>query len=109
MAEEESLLQLNADDKAEDSEHRKASQQMDLFVVAFVILKVSMLCEHQEAPAEMVLSTGHGHVERWVPTQPWGDSPVLTYTGSSWTQLMHEPFCSRLGWEALQTGNVQEN
>lgn len=31
MAEEQSLLQLNADDKAEGSEDRKASQQIDFF------------------------------------------------------------------------------
>lgn len=36
------------------------------FMVAFIILKVSVLDEHQEAPAATVLSTGHGYAERWV-------------------------------------------
>lgn len=105
MAEEQSLLELNADDQAVETA-RPVNRLLSL-TVAFIILKVSMLDEHQEAPAAMVLCTGHGCAERWVlSTQPWRDSPVLTYTGSSWIQLMHEPFCSGLGWEDQQTGNV---
>lgn len=60
MAEEQSLLELNADEKA------VKTARLISFMVAFIILKVSMLAERQEAPAAMVLCTGHGHVERWV-------------------------------------------
>lgn len=105
MAEEQSLLELNADDKAVKT--ARPVNRLLSFTVAFIILKVSMLDEHQKlmqqwcSALDMDMQRGG-----FCPTQPWRDSPVLTYTGSSWIQLMHEPFCSGLGWEAQQTGNV---
>lgn len=64
MAEEQLLLELNADDKA--AKTARPVNRLISFTGAFIILKVSMLDEHQEAPAAVVLSTGHGHVKRWV-------------------------------------------
>lgn len=76
------------------------------FTVAFISLEVSVLDKHQEASAAMVLSTGHGYVESWVLSHANLEGLSCPDLHSSWIQLMHEPFCSRLGWEAQQAGDV---
>ena len=65
-----------------------------------------MLDKHQEAPAETVLGTGHGHTERGVLSHTAPKGWPCYAQALSGPSLMCEPLSSRLGWEVQQTGNV---